>query len=449
MEQTVEALIEELALEESSPLLSFEPTNEQSTIGIPAFLIYLSGLVLISTGSKNNTPAISSFTPTQEERFQKYQKLYYGEEFTSGNSNNNNNDDDRLYRFSPRMLPTANQQKSIGNDIQQKLKELESQSDLAAKDLLETWTETALPSSSSSSSKKSNTKDKKRRKNKKKRNNTAALANPMSEKEQQDETAISSPSKTRSEVLMAIQNETSILLSKQEETDDSSLWVAVEKKNHHHHHRGLSKQKKITTTINNSNKNHDMTNRVVSLSLDMNENIDTTTTTNNDTTFVVPPSSPLVDNNNHKLDETNKITEENKTNDDQHPIGKTSQDEAKNGSTVTNNSTKSLEERILELEYLLEQKENELQEERIAHTKELSKKNLEFDNQIQALQLRLYISETRLKTYQDALSEHMNKVSNNIATSSSSSDTTTTTAIAATSAMTRYSSPKKSRLAVD
>jgi len=36
---------------------------------------------------------------------------------------------------------------------------------------------------------------------------------------------------------------------------------------------------------------------------------------------------------------------------------------------------------------------------------------------MQALQLRLYISETRLKTYEDALQQHVEAVANNVAAS--------------------------------
>ena len=60
------------------------------------------------------------------------------------------------------------------------------------------------------------------------------------------------------------------------------------------------------------------------------------------------------------------------------------------------------------------QKDKQLVEERKIHFK--SKRELKegFEDQIQALQMRLYISETRLKNYQDALEQHIQTVANNV-----------------------------------
>jgi hypothetical protein len=62
---------------------------------------------------------------------------------------------------------------------------------------------------------------------------------------------------------------------------------------------------------------------------------------------------------------------------------------------------------IRQLESQLWQKNQDLQEERAAH-----------NTALQSLQLRLYISETRLKTFEDALEQHVQAVANNTAPTS-------------------------------
>jgi hypothetical protein len=68
--------------------------------------------------------------------------------------------------------------------------------------------------------------------------------------------------------------------------------------------------------------------------------------------------------------------------------------------------------RLLEIQ--LAQKEQQLQDERQAHAKAMQKEKERCDDLIQAFQLRLYISETRLKTYQDALEHHVEAVASNL-----------------------------------
>ena len=68
--------------------------------------------------------------------------------------------------------------------------------------------------------------------------------------------------------------------------------------------------------------------------------------------------------------------------------------------------------RRLELE--LARKDELLQNERAAHSKALQLEKEQSHERLQGLQLRLYISETRLKTFEDALEQHMQTVTNNM-----------------------------------
>lgn len=76
------------------------------------------------------------------------------------------------------------------------------------------------------------------------------------------------------------------------------------------------------------------------------------------------------------------------------------------------------EARIRELEELLTVTRLTLQEERVAHARTLQREKERHVDIVQALQLRLYISETRLKTYEDALEDHIQAVANNMSSSS-------------------------------
>eukprot|EP00539_Tryblionella_compressa_P003995 CAMPEP_0178750388 /NCGR_PEP_ID=MMETSP0744-20121128/9951_1 /TAXON_ID=913974 /ORGANISM="Nitzschia punctata, Strain CCMP561" /LENGTH=119 /DNA_ID=CAMNT_0020403933 /DNA_START=1 /DNA_END=360 /DNA_ORIENTATION=- len=62
------------------------------------------------------------------------------------------------------------------------------------------------------------------------------------------------------------------------------------------------------------------------------------------------------------------------------------------------------------------QLEEELATMREQHTKILRKEKERYEDLIQSLQLRLYISETRLRTYEDALEKHIQAVAENVGT---------------------------------
>ena len=383
MEQTVETIIKELATAnglEESPFQSFETSQEQKFI--PTFLIYLAGLVISTTlYSSTENSCVTSFTDKQEDIFREYQNLYHKYRKTEDSPN--------FFHSSPRILPTEKQQVVIDNIVKRKRNELERQSDKAAQDILETWTKpTKVPTIE------------KKKKKKKSRQKSDIPKNDQGTESNKNVAA--SAGETRSQVLMAIQNESSRMLVK--EDDDSSSWIAVQKKSFPSNPRKMS------------NRTHD-------------------TTCDTEPTRLRSTNSLAVIRRTDEVDKTDDVEPEENLN--------YSEDEAFKDEKVEIENTKgtSLEDRVLELERLLQEKDEELLQERENHTKLMSKKNFEFDNQIQALQLRLYISETKLKTYQDALQEHMEKVSSNIASNDSAGSLGTKT--------THYSSPAKSRLSVD
>ena len=76
-----------------------------------------------------------------------------------------------------------------------------------------------------------------------------------------------------------------------------------------------------------------------------------------------------------------------------------------------------LKDQIKRLELQLLQKDKQLLMEQKNHDKTLRQEKERSADQIQALQMRLYISETRLKNYEDALNQHIEAVSKNTSNS--------------------------------
>uniref|UniRef100_A0A7S3V560 Uncharacterized protein n=1 Tax=Chaetoceros debilis TaxID=122233 RepID=A0A7S3V560_9STRA len=66
--------------------------------------------------------------------------------------------------------------------------------------------------------------------------------------------------------------------------------------------------------------------------------------------------------------------------------------------------------KLRELEFQLFRKNADLQEQQKSHSKAMREQKERFEDQIQALQMRLYISETKLKNHEDALRQHMKAV---------------------------------------
>lgn len=88
-----------------------------------------------------------------------------------------------------------------------------------------------------------------------------------------------------------------------------------------------------------------------------------------------------------------------------------------NGETRSDDLT-SLREQIQHLELQSKQKDKLLEEQRQMHAKAVKVEKERTEERMQALQLRLYISETKLKTFEDALEQHVHAVASNLASSS-------------------------------
>ena len=96
-------------------------------------------------------------------------------------------------------------------------------------------------------------------------------------------------------------------------------------------------------------------------------------------------------------------------------------------------SSLELSKVVHDLERQLAQKDRHLEEQQKEHGQQLRKEREQAEERLQALQLRLYICETKLKTYEDALEDHVRAVASNTSSSSSSNGRTLTTTATTTS----------------
>jgi hypothetical protein len=162
-----------------------------------------------------------------------------------------------------------------------------------------------------------------------------------------------------------------------------------------------------------------------------------------DTTTNVLPSSNVVDceigDNSNKIEppsiKCKKVTVHNESPVHNEVVAVVQDNKLSKSETrylLPDNSQQRLHDGVMTLQ-------NQLQEERAAHIKERKRLKQQHDDLVQGLQLRLYISETKLRTYQEALENHCLAVSNNIV------DATTTSTMMSTTHSTNDFSPSRRR----
>lgn len=130
-------------------------------------------------------------------------------------------------------------------------------------------------------------------------------------------------------------------------------------------------------------------------------------------------SDTFNDDHNTNSTNTNNTTE---TNTYLHTLNQTNSNGVNHTTTTNTNPFQTLlqhqHKRIIhhleQLEMALTMKETQIVEERQHHMKTIREMKEGYEDQIQALQMRLYISETRLKNYEDALEQHIQTVKKNI-----------------------------------
>jgi hypothetical protein len=360
-----ESLLVDLTKGSIGTSLPLDATQQELSMSRP--LVYMAGLTVVVDGSDGPSyPPL--FTKEQKSLFQRIQTLYHGGR------------QETLYELSPTLLPCEAARKEIQQAVEKRVKEIEEKSAKVAKELLE------------AEQKAKKTKKKKATTKKKERN--------------QSQSIISSPEKedaSESQSLSALFIRQLQSTSSDEDADESGSWMEVTKK---------SKEPVVLIPSVEESKSLDDD--------DEEENIQPS--------YYVTPSLPTLElSANAKLKVEKKplpLHVEEKVEAKQEPPENNTDTNTSPSTllvlpvvntptvytTVVDDPTDSFQQLqgiIRQLESQLWQKNQDLQEERAAH-----------NTALQSLQLRLYISETRLKTFEDALEQHVQSVANNTAPTS-------------------------------
>jgi len=415
------ALSKSLALTcDENPLKTnvIKSTKEQGKLGIPIELVYIAGLVL---SGKKFTPSTSSpLNSMLQDDFTRLQENYTNARETLFVDNHKSGDGlalkskERTFYLSPRIIPTREQQQIIDNDISKKRNELEADADAVVQELLKNERQADM----------TNDKRKTKRNAKNSKNNNKKSPNPEIKKSppfplgtaryesspKVDPTKSTEPSfqtlddiSSRKNPPSSVEKNSGVDGGESGDSGNGDAWISV-----------VTKSLKLNPVLSNletdgntSHKSSKDTERFVAL-LDM--QAVATTKINNELLLDDDRKSTNTEPKEDCRAESYLLVAKNSV----HP----NSNKIPHVSITTNQSlhTKKTEEqdKIQKLENALSLKDIQLENERISHNKELRAEKERFQNSIQDLQLRLYITETRLKTYQDALDQHVESVASNL-----------------------------------
>ena len=348
MEQAIEDLAVELASD--API---ELTNQQIEMGVKKEIIYIAGLALHGLSSAVRPPFPSSL----HERFLKLQQIWsvYDAENES-------------YHLSPRLVPSNEQQKLIDTHIKIKLREMETKANVMARELMEKEKHSIMPTS-----RRIKTKSKKKR-HPRSKDKSKSYINGVGSK-------VHSASSDVTESLQDLINKKICV----EENSDGGSWLTVKKDRKNGNLLARQQDSDIDCDVERM-KDLDVMKTEIPMKQDENEG-----------------------NFGQKDSNLNEISIKNcKQNEipmfESKYVGSDNEDEGSDPNF-------QWKEHIQRLELQLLGKNQQLMEERETHLTSMRQQKERYDDQIQALQMRLYISETKQKNYEDALRQHIETVS--------------------------------------
>jgi hypothetical protein len=425
----------------SSFLVKLTPDQEQ--LGIPPFLVYLAGLALLLDQSNNNHAKENRFQqPTsysveQTQTFLKLQTLYH-----HGYKKKERNDDERpfLFELSPRLTP-SNEMQAIIYDLVTK-KRIE-RAEAVMKELLSLEEDDARNTIDISA----RTRRKKQSPRRRERENKGMSSGSIDLKHEESKPDEKNTKVTRTleELLVSTKLSTANLLPR----DDDSSWIQVGR-NHktkqascdtppllrkdplkdsasspdHHENRnddeGSVKQTTTIDTVTGTEVKEEMVSALLiqeafmTASGEKDEETlsvfqEAVITQRGDVFTVVQNASTTA------IEETKSAIQAKMMNHQvdcqSYHIHTTIMRDGKNDNHITTRANDNDKEAMDNLEILLQQQRQELEK---VHARSLQRQREDYEERIQALQLRLFISETRLKTYEDALNQHVEAVAANI-----------------------------------
>lgn len=373
MDQAAESLIEEIAkgeVDSVNSLLKLMPSDEQKDLSIPSSSIYIAGVLLLSKKFTLKTFK-HPYSNEVQSQYQNLQKLY-NEKLP------NKEREIKVYQLSPRIIPTKDQLSLIQKGFNRKVQDLDKEAkSIAAKLISEDKTE----KHSNSRHTKMNSKKKYLVAARKQRAKSNDDDSQLEESAGMNDDKVSTPISESLQDLMKMQ-----ITSDNEIPEEDGTWSIVSKK------KRVVVEEKEDNNRNTEEKSYEST-----LPDAAKKRINRIPETKNDT-----KDDSLATESKLSLSESDTKDRE---------LQDMNQDNANNGHDIFIESSKvqidkhgimKLQSRIKELELVLNEKDKEIRK-----TKET------YDDQIQALQMRLYISETRLKTHQDALQQHIHTVASN------------------------------------
>jgi hypothetical protein len=434
-----EELVEELASGRTS---SFEISEKQRAFKMPPYLIFLCAILF----AEEELYQLKSVLTIRDKRFAAFQKQYLASLVRSSDDrrNNSNNSDKEtnnnalLVEPSPKIFllttglhPTKELQAIVNRDLLKVCKKLESQANEAAEALLREEPRSSSSSSSSIGNNQQRTKSK-HKQHKKKRSLQKIPVTKISPEDDEEEPRTKASPETIEEVIATkIQNS---IVDSTGTVEEETSWVKIKKNNCD---SSRVKEDSVATISLDCGDNKEEVDDVnaSSNSIKTTQSISVTT---EQTSMLHAKENIIIKNNDDRAILTNDLLPDSQDEENSSsihinpPYTENISSVMKNASshdadlsssslsstnklpTTSSNSnsdnefrtTNSIElptqqnERVAALEQNLIDLKQKLTEERIAHT-----------NLIQGLQLRLYISETKLRTYEDALQNHIQAVS--------------------------------------
>lgn len=376
MDQAAKLLIEEIAKGEGdsvNSLFKLKPSDAQKDLSIPSSSIYIAGVLLLSKKYTLNTFK----HPYSNEVQSQYQDLqfFYNEKLP------NKDREIKVYQLSPRIIPTIDQLSLIQKDFNRKVQDLDKEAkSIAAKLISEDKTE----KHSNSRHAKMNSKKKylvAARKQRAKSNNEDGQLEESIDMDDKESTPVSESLQDLMKMQIASDSGNEI-------PEEDGTWSIVSKKKNA---TADDKEENNRSTEEKSNEST-LTDSAVK------KRISSTPETKNDL-----QDDSLATKSNLSLSEIDTAKDFDKRDTIQDSSNKSHSMVVESSKVqVDKNCVMKLQSRIQELELELNEKD-----------KEIRKMKETYDDQIQALQMRLYISETRLKTHQDALQQHIHTVASN------------------------------------
>jgi hypothetical protein len=419
-----EELVKELA---SGRISSFEISENQRAFKMPPYLVYLVGVLIAEEELYQRKKSVLTI---KDGRFADLQKQYLASSVRSSDdprSNSNNCDKEtntllvepspKIFLLTAGLHPTKELQAIVNRDLLKVCEKLESVANEAIYALLRE--EPRSSSSSSSSSSKGNNQQRtkgKQKQHKKKRSLQKIPVTKTSPEDDEEETASNKTSPETTEEVMAMKIHNSIVDSTSTVEEEKS-WVKI-KKNNCDSSRVKEDPAAAISLDCGENKEEVEDMKYSSNSIKTTQSISVT----REQTPMLHAKENIIKNNDDRAISTTDLLPDSQDEEDSssininHPYTENTCSVMKNSNKLPTSSNSSSDnefrtknsielethddERVAVLEQNLIDLKQKLIKERIAHT-----------NLIQGLQLRLYISETKLRTYEDALQNHIQAIS--------------------------------------